>query len=177
MKIITIGVMCIVVGLVYHYQNGMSRHEKNVNELWETHNASFKVRVTAYAEENGGFVAGATYVFQSAAVGTSDWRDVMKFPHDDPVPIPRDQVRSVNDQVGYVFMGWMYAVTIDRGATWSVWNAEKDLPGWRCCNYRLIQEISIEPDGNGSMKLRPIPGRPGELPELRTRDYGKQWSP
>jgi hypothetical protein len=46
---------------------------------------------------------------------------------DDDPKIPVDQVRYVGD-IGYVFMGFMYAVTTDAGKTWSVWSAEKDLP-------------------------------------------------
>src|SRR5205809_6977236 len=89
-----------------------------IAETWETTNGSFRIRVDRHNEENGGFVPGAYYVFRSAPVGSEAWRDIMTFRHDDPNPIPRDQVRFLNDRVGFVFMGWMYAVTSDSGATW-----------------------------------------------------------
>ena len=100
----------------------------------------------------------------------------MTFRHDDSVSIPREQVRFVDIQIGYVFMGWMYAVTTNGGDTWSVWNAEKDLPGWECCNYGLIQDVSINSQSMGNMILHPIPGRRGEVPLLKTWDYGRHWS-
>jgi hypothetical protein len=148
-----------------------------VIETWQTGNNIFQVRVTAYNEKNTfPALGGGYYVFESAAVGSDRWNEIMSFRHDDPVDIPRDQVRFVSDQVGYVFMGWMYAVTTDEGATWSVWNAEKDWSGWQRRGYRLIQDVRIAPDGMGTMRLNPIPHRSGEAPELHTKDYGRHWS-
>jgi len=99
----------------------------------------------------------------------------MVFRHDDPDPIPRDQIRFVNESIGNAFMGWMYAVTTDKGASWSVWDAQQDLPKWQCCNYRLVGDVKLEVDGTGAMRLNTIPGRSGEAPELHTNDYGKHW--
>ncbi len=150
---------------------------ETIYEQWQTSNNVFTVRVLAYPEENGGFVPGAYYVFQSSSSKTpGQWNEITTFRHDDLIPIPRNQVQFLNDRVGYLFMAWMYAVTVDGGATWSIWSAEKDLPNWRCCNYRLIQDVHIAPDGAGRMRLNPIPQRQGEVPELHTEDYGQHWS-
>lgn len=152
-------------------------HIGDTVESFETWNHSFKLRVDRHAEV-GTFmpvVAGAYYVFRSAPVGSGAWHDIMTFRHDDPNPIPRDQVRFLNERVGFVFMGWMYAVTTDAGATWSVWDSSRDLPQWQCCNYRLIQDVHLQPDGTGSMTLNVIPGR-GEVTSLRTKDFGRHWS-
>jgi hypothetical protein len=146
-----------------------------VIESWETSNQTFKVRVDSHAEENT-FVGGAYYVFRSAPSGSDAWREIMTFRHDDPNPIPRDQVHFVNDRVGYVFMGWMYAVTTDSGASWTVWDAEKDLPKWDCCNYRLIATVKIEASGTGTMILDPIHQRQGEVRQLHTKDFGQHWN-
>jgi hypothetical protein len=151
------------------------KRSTRINERWETGNGKFDIRVTAYAEDNGGFVAGAYYIFESRQIRSGDWHQVMKFRHDDPVPVPRDQIRFVNGQIAFVFMGWMYAVTTDGAKNWSVWNAEQDLPNWQCCNYRLIADVTITENGNGVMRLSPIKDRRGEVPELRTDDYGKHW--
>jgi len=151
-------------------------HEGALAESWETSNQLFRVRVDRHYEENGGFVPGAYYVFRSAPTGSDAWHDFMTFRHDDPVPIPNDQVRFVNDRIGFVFMGWMYAVTTDSGATWSVWDSNIDLPKWQCCNYRLIKDIHPEPNGEGTMTLAPIPDRGGEVPQLHTEDFGRHWS-
>ncbi|HBB96488.1 MAG TPA: hypothetical protein DC054_13960 [Blastocatellia bacterium] len=145
-------------------------------ESFETSNQTFKLRVDRHAEVGGfGAIAGAYYVFRSAPVGSDVWRDIMTFRHDDPNPIPRDQARFLNDHVAFVFMGWMYAVTTDSGASWSVWDSSRDLPKWRCCNYRLIQSVHLEADGTGTMTLNVIPDR-GEVPQLRTKDFGRTWT-
>ena len=101
----------------------------------------------------------------------------MLFRHDDPVPIPRQQVRFANNDTAYVFMGWMYAVTTDSGKTWSLWNAEKDLQGWQCCNYGLIIDVVMLPDGSGTMSCNAIPKRAGEVAQLETHDFGRHWMP
>lgn len=152
------------------------RRGDKVNERWETSNEVFKVRVTSYAEESAGFVGGAYYVFESASVESDNWREIMTFRHDDPIPIPRDQVQFLGDKTAYVFMGWMYAVTTDGGSAWSLWNAETELPKWKCCNYKLIRNVQIRPNGVGTMRLDPIPERQGEVPELHTKDYGFNWA-
>jgi hypothetical protein len=145
-----------------------------VLEKWQTENKTFKVRVTSYEEKRAN-VNGAYYVFEAGAVGTNTWREILTFRHDDHPKIPADQVRFVNDQIGYLFMGWVYAVTVDGGNTWSEWDARRDLTHWQCCNYQLIRDVKIAQDGTGIMRLNPIQNRSGEVPELRTIDYGKHW--
>jgi len=106
--------------------------------------------------------------------GGSEWREVMAFKHDDDVSM-HDQVRFVDEGIAYGFMGWMYAVTTDGGKNWFIWSAERGLPNWECCNYRLIADVSMAKDGTGLMKLNAIQGRRGEVPELHTNDYGRHW--
>lgn len=142
-------------------------------ETWETSNKTFKVRVTTRTEKAQVGLPGTFYIFQSAPAGSDDWREVMMFRHDDDPEIPRDQVRFVNDQVGYLFMGWMYAVTTDGGRTWSVWDAARELPQWRT-NYRLIKDVSLQADGSGTMSLNELDPQPGHA-ELVTADYGRHW--
>ena len=147
-----------------------------VTESWEAQNDNFKIRVERRAE-NCLFLCGAYYIFQSSPASSDSWREIMTFRHDDSNPIPRDQVRFVNDRIGYVFMGWKYSVTTDGGATWSIWDATNDLPNWECCNYGLIKDVLIAPDGTGVMTLNPISQRRGEVPELHTKDFGQHWNP
>ncbi|HLL72022.1 MAG TPA: hypothetical protein VK363_11345 [Pyrinomonadaceae bacterium] len=166
--IILIALIVAVVGISKPWIGG-------VIETWETQHGSVKVRVENRAE-NIAWLPGAYYVFQSSLPGSNSWREIMTFRHDDPGRIPRENVRFVNEQLGYVFMGWMFAVTTDGGSTWSVWDAEKDLPNWDCCNYGLIKDVRIEADGRGVMILDSSPQRRGEVPELRTNDFGQHWS-
>jgi len=153
---------------------GRTQGRGAVLEKWQTENKTFKVRIISY-EERGANVNGAYYVFESAAVSTNAWREIVTFRHDDQPKIPADQIRFVNDHIGYLFMGWMYAVTTDAGRNWSVWTAERDLPNWQCCNYGLIRDVTLANDGSGIMRLNPIQGRRGEVPQLRTDDYGRHW--
>lgn len=143
-------------------------------ETWEATNGSFKVRISAY-DEQGSYPApgGAYYIFQSAIKGSDSWNEIITFRHDDPVAIPRDHIHFVNEQVGYVFMGWLYAVTTDAGRTWSVWDASKDPALSKTYNYNLIREVSISANGIGRILLN-LTGDTEE--ELKTEDYGRHWT-
>ncbi len=145
------------------------RQSNKINEQAEVSNNVFKVRVTAYAEENPGFVGGAYYVFESAPSSSNDWRKITTVHSDDPVPIPRQQIRFVSSHVGYAFMIWMYAITTDGGVTWNVWNAFDQLPQWR--DHPAIDQVQIDSDGTGRMTFRAA-----GVPQLRTTDYGKHWT-
>jgi|CXWL01.1.fsa_nt_gi hypothetical protein len=146
----------------------------NVVERWETTNGVFKIRVDQRAEDLWFFgLPGAYYVFQSSRDG-SQWREIMTVRHDDPIPIPRENVRIVNDHVAYMFMGWTYAVTTDAGTNWSVWKGQSDLPCPPYCAHRYIKDVTIALDGTGTMTLFPI--REGAPDLLRTTDFGHRWT-
>ncbi|MGH9875193.1 MAG: hypothetical protein ACRD9S_22285 [Pyrinomonadaceae bacterium] len=148
-----------------------------VIESWQTGNDVFAIRVTAHSERLSlPGLGGAYYVFDSSVLGSDRWTEFLVFRHDNSVSIPRDQVRFVTPQVAYVFMGWKYGITTDGGSTWSVWDAEKDLPDWQCCNYSLIRDVRIAPDGTGTMKLNPPSGLDRQVSELQTKDYGRRWN-
>ena len=116
--LIAIGAFVVVVAVVVaaNWMFLSRPYMGKVIESWETSNQAFRVRVDQHSEENS-FVPGAYYVFRSAPPGTEDWRDIMTFRHDDPIPIPRDQIRFVNDRVGFVFIELH---TNDYGRHWSL---------------------------------------------------------
>jgi hypothetical protein len=147
----------------------------DVIETWETQNDTFRIRATVY-DEKGTAPApgGGYYVFESSPSGVDKWQKIMTFRHDDPVPIPRNQVRFVNQQVAYIFMGWLYAVTVDGGQSWSVWDASKDNQLSKSYNYDMIREVNISDDGRGNMVLN-LTGNKRE--ELSTKDFGTHWTP
>lgn len=124
--------------------------------------------------EKCNFVPGAYYIFSSRRESQANWQEIMTFRHDDPIDVPKDNIQIVNEKVAVIFMGWKAAVTYDAGKNWNLWNAEKDIPNWKCCNYGLIEKINIDENGNGSMLLDPIPNR-NESKELYTSDFGKSW--
>jgi hypothetical protein len=145
-----------------------------VLETWETQNSTFKIQVISY-EERRFNINGTNYVFEAAAKGSDSWHEIVTFRHDDRPKIPSDQVRFVTEKVGYLYFGWIYAVTNDGGVTWSIWDAKKDLPNWQCCNYNLIHQAQLTTNGSGRMTINQIPQREGEVPQLHTRDYGRHW--
>jgi len=176
--LIVFGIICLVAILIValpRMRRFFPGWKGKLIESWETSNTPIRVRIDVREVKHGGLTPGANYVFQSAAYGSEQWTEIMTFRHDDQVEIPRDKVHIISEKFGYVYMGWKYAVTTDGGASWSVWDAEMDLPGWKCCNYRLIRDVRIAINGTGAMTLNSIPGRAGEVPELHTKDYGKHW--
>jgi hypothetical protein len=144
-------------------------------EVIEVPGSAFTVRLSAFHEENSWPVAGAYYRFESLLHDGKGSVKAMEFRHDDPVPLPSQNVRFVTRDVAFLFMGWKYAVTTDGGKSWAVWNAETDLPNWQCCNYQLIGNVEVRGNGVGQMSLRPIPGRRGEVNQLFTSDFGRHW--
>lgn len=166
-KLILTGILCVTTSLA----SSCWSRRGDIKEKWETTNQTFKIRVTTH-EEKGGFpLSGRFYVFWSASVGSDDWHEIIAVLTDDPVPIPHKNIRFVNNQTGYVFMGQKYAVTTDGGGTWSVWDAKKD-----SANDAFIKEVQIRPDGIGVMTFHPIPSERREVLELHTKDYGRNWS-
>lgn len=145
-------------------------------EMTEITGPDFLIKVSAFPEKEGGLVPGQYYRFESLAHGGKDWVMAMQFRHDDPVPIPKQNIRFLTAKTAFVFMGWKYAVTTDAGKQWSIWSAEKDLPEWQCCNYELIKDVALSQSGKGKMILSPIQGRTGEVPELVTSDFGRHWA-
>ena len=143
-----------------------------VTERWEVTGTAFKLRVTKHAERGFKLVGGAYYVFEATAAESHTWTEIMTVRHDDPDPIPREQVRIVNDQVGYFFMLNKYAVTTDGSVTWFSWDVIKDFPKWQS-NHAIIKEVRLASDGSGTMTLTSVVTR--QVHELHTKDFGRHW--
>jgi len=151
------------------------RPAEHPTEVAEIAGSAFSIRISEFPEENGGFVPGAYYLFEGRPHDGKKWVTAMQFRHDDAVPIPKQNVKFLTPEIAFVFMGWKYAVTTDGGKQWNVWSAEKDLLGWQCCNYVLINDVKLSQSGKGEMVLIPIQGRAGEVPRLFTADFGRHW--
>ena len=149
-----------------------------VVERWETSNGVVKIRVDQRAEDLWFFgLPGAYYVFQSSPKESPDtWREVMTHRRDDPGPIPRQSVHFVNKNIAFIFIDWMYAVTVDGGSNWAIWSARDDLPKWECCDYRVIKDVTIASDGTGTMALEGLRDGQSEVRALKTRDFGRHWT-
>src|SRR5262245_51359833 len=136
-----------------------------------------KITVTAYNIYNvdplGRYY---TFSYHTAKDNYQYGRIIFNFRQDEAILPPINQVRFITDAVVYVYMGWMFSVTTDAGKTWRLWDAEKVLPGWKCCDPLLIRDVSISTQGSGTMTLRPEPRQPEKLLYLHTNDFGRHWA-
>lgn len=127
-------------------------------------NGRFVIRVERHAEDFGGLLPGAYYIFKSAPIGSREWQNIMTVRRDDPLDILEDQVRFVNADIGYVFMGAQFAVTTDGGRSW----VKRE-------SATAIEDISLTHNGTGAMKI--YGGVRSGPREFCTPDYGKTWYP
>ena len=150
---------------------------KTIVESWETSNRNIRLRVLAYYLE-GVDPAGVFYTFQLFDPDRKwpDWEQVMTSRQDQQVPIPSNSVVFLTDNIAYVTMGSMLAVTTDSGKNWAVWDAERDFELSHWTDSRLIEQLDINASGNGTMKLSTT-HQPNEPSFLRTSDFGRTWSP
>lgn len=165
-----VGLMAVVSGLglyvVLNTQSGA------VLEQWETTNGAFKIRIRRRPELMN-FLPRYYYDFESQVGGENRWRSITTLLLDDPVPVPRNQVRFVNDDIGYLFMSSVYAVSIDGGKQWSVFNVRTDPPLGTNDSYLTIRDVQMESNGSGTMTV--YSKSAGSVVELRTKDYGRHW--
>lgn len=171
-----VGVIFLLLALLQIFIPPQFKDE--IVDTWESENTPFKIRVNKHIER-GGFIpaatAGAYYDFQSATANSDAWSEIMTFRHDDPIEIPRDKVHFADDKVASVFMGWMYAVTIDGGATWRISKMWDFLPKDEKCLYGCIKGLRIDASGAGEARLNIIASPKDKLKILETNDFGKTW--
>ena len=148
---------------------------KEVLETKEISKAGIKVRITAYNLRHID-PQGTYYMFEYFNEKSREWNGIFTFQQPEQVEIPLEHVRIENSQLAYIFMGGLYSVTTDGGHTWSFWDAEEDLPIGEARIHDLIQEVQIEANGSGLMKLSRTYGQRTGKAELYTIDYGHHWS-
>ena len=177
-SVIVMIILAAILFLIYSsfLLGGCPRRGKAFDQ-WDSTSRPFTIRIIAYEEEGRSFSASRPYyIFQSNALGPEDWREIMTIQDESRPEIPKEQVRFVNEQIAYVFMGTKCAVTTDGGRTWFVWDTGKTLPKTILSNHRIIKQVSIAANGSGTMELEAERQSQGEMPELRTTDYGYHWN-
>jgi hypothetical protein len=142
-------------------------------EAWETRRKDWTISVTKYKTQ-GVEPMGYYYTFESDNPAYQFPHELLTFRQDDPVEIPRGQVRFVNDKIAYMFMGYMVAVTTDGGHSCAVWDAETDFASWQYSDRPLIRDVRINADGVGIMLLQQESA--GISAQLHTNDYGRTWA-
>lgn len=165
--------VAFVIGLSSYFAGWISpKMSDHVIDSREVKSAEFTIRATAFSETNS-LVPGAYYVFEATDHrGTS--REILNFRNDDPADIRHDSIAFVDEKTAYIFFGWMYAVTLDSGKTWSIWDGSRELPEWKCCNYSLIKGVTLNRDGQGEMRLSAADGEVAG--KLKTEDFGQTWA-
>lgn len=131
-----------------------------------------KVKIVMYPER--GWIPGAHYFFMETRDNGGSWHQIMHFRHDDPVDPPCKNIKRINEDFYWVWMGWKLAVTGDGGQSWNTWTPEKSWPDWTCCNYGLIEEVEFKNTKYGTMYLNPI-GNGFPAQRLETTDAGISW--
>ena len=149
-------------------------------ESWETTNGHFTIRATAIKEELSlPGLPGTFYTFASFSAKENSWKEIFVLRHDDRPPIPKSNIRFIDNLTGLVFMESIYAVTTDAGATWSIWDATKSIPNWNWYEYGAIKDVQLFPDGKGLMVMKPQDDSSrNDVVDIqfRTVDYGCHWN-
>ncbi len=146
-----------------------------VIDQWENSVQGLKIRVTEYKEARPVYLTHFFYVFESSGAASGDWHEIMCVKNDDDVPLPRDQIRILNDQIAYVFMNEKYAVTTNGGRSWNVWEAiPENLPKLQFSAN--IRDVQINIDGNGIMQLGSLLNGQITTLTVSTKDHGRHWN-
>jgi hypothetical protein len=146
---------------------------KNILETWEPKHPGFRFRIIAYELVNVE-PRGIYYTVQSCEAGAECWESIMTFRKGGEVAIPREQVRFLSNRIAYVYLGWMFAVTMDGGGNWFVWDAKRELANQQCCENDFIEDVQISPTGVGTMKFNLT--SQGQRLDLYTKDFGAHWN-
>src|SRR5437588_12301770 len=121
---VRIMVLSLFGALLINSFGGLPRRGDHVLQSWETSNNVIRIRIRQYDERAFLGLPGYYYSFEAPDKDHLDqWREIATVRTDDNVGIPREQVRFVNARTAYFFMGQTYAVTLDGGNVWSIWNA------------------------------------------------------
>jgi hypothetical protein len=174
----TSGNLLIVVVIATLVLTGCEPVPGKMIDSQEFANNSFKVRVQIYDEGNKAhiFERGCHLQLASAKLSSNEWNQFSTAYYSKCDEIPRDRVRFVNDKTAYVFMQWWFKVTTDGGIKWSSWNVPGHLPDRVYYSPRLIQDVSMNSDGRGTMTLNPEGVRNKEQLTLYTHDFGLHWN-
>jgi hypothetical protein len=131
------------------------------------------IRIVA-KKDHTEFLEGGAFIFAATTDSGQTWVELMRFRHDDPIQPACENIRSLDAQHFWVWMGTTMGVTHDGGKTWATWKPQDTWRDWKCCNYGLIKDVEFKDALTGEMFLDPISGR-GEESALFTKDGGITW--
>lgn len=149
--------------------------ERKILDRWEVSNGKFKIRLTEFEEINSASLHRFDYTYESSLSTSSDWREITTLRQDDDRRVNQNQARFVNEQIGLVFIGPRYAVTLDGGRSWTIWDAVQELADWHR-SYLYIHDVNVLADGTGTLSLLSFSMDPKDASVLLTRDFGRRWA-
>jgi hypothetical protein len=174
MKVSTLLVVACLVAATWLSNEFLISGQGPVLEKWEDHNSTFSIRVERRADLYS--LMSYWYVFQSSRKGTLRWGEITRQLHGEPVPLPKEQIRFVSDDVGYLFFQLKYAVTVDSGQSWSVFDfGHNPLYSPKKLDYSRIADVKVLPDGTGKLTMFRYDITQGQSTLFFTHDYGRHW--
>jgi len=167
--IAAIAIFLLIIGI--HHVLKLKKGQLFESYVFE--GSRLKIKVKARHEESFLlFVPGAYYGYESKTNDEDAWRPMFTFQFDDPLEIPKEQIKEINEHVIYAFIGWIYSVTTDSGKTWDIWDGTERQGKWPNYNGGFIEQIELDPSGKGTMYLF---DKTGFLFPAYTNDFGKSW--
>ena len=149
-------------------------HRGDVIDSWETRTPAVKVRVRQFDEKPKYFMPHYYFAFEVENPVSPQWREILTWKVDDPIPIQRQQVQFVTDSIVYAFGNAKYVVSTDSGLTWSEWDAARELQNRQAYT---IREVHVARNGTGGLVVKCRTRTDSELLRLRTSDFGVHWTP
>jgi len=142
---------------------------------WETHNSKFTIRVQQRRDLYGYMTYW--YVFQSSRNGSIVWHEVMRHLYGEPGAFSKEQIRFVSEDVAFVFFQLKYAVTVNGGSKWTVFDfGENNSFKPEKQGYSRIAEVEMLRNGTGTLTMFRYDTSQGTVPLFITYDYGQHWA-
>lgn len=163
----------ITVGSAWILQSVL-RGQGPAIEQAETSNSKFTIRVERRSDLSS--MMHYWYVFKSKKKGDLRWHEITKQLHGEPVELPIKQIRFISPDVGYLFFQLKYAVSIDGGETWSLFDFGSH-PSYKPeqLDYSRIADVKIQADGSGHVMMFRYDMTQGQAMKFLTKDFGQHW--
>lgn len=163
----------VIVGLTLLLQS-LLMGQGPALEQGQTSNSKFTIKVERRSDLSS--MMHYWYVFSSARKGDLRWREITKHLYGEPVELPVKQIRFIGNDIAYFFFQLKYAVTVDAGETWSVFDfGDNPLFKPDQLDYSRIADVKIQEDGTGHVVMFRYDMTRGQEIKFYTKDFGKHW--
>lgn len=134
-------------------------------DKWVQSGNSFKIQVLRETT----FTFQYRFVFQTSLNNSNEWETVYTYTQDEPQPISEKNIQIIDESMGYFYFGSVYAVTKDKGLSWTFFDVDKN------SDFAKIETVNIKNDGSGIITLV-NKKRIKDIPVFYTKDYGQSWN-